>query len=353
VPSLLRGFSAPVKLSFNYTREQLSFLVANDTDGFNRWNASQQLGVSVFKDLIADYQAERELKLDEVLLGAYDAVLQACLNDGGAEVDKAMVAQLLTLPTEAYISEISTLIDVDAIHGVREFLRKSLAHPLQQLLSALYNENVESGEYNVSAASIAQRSLKNTCLGYLMCLDEKEWLNVCANQFSDANNMTDMNAALRLLVNSAMPEAVSVKADALGQFYTDWQDEPLVIDQWFTIQASCLLPGAIDRVVKLQEHPAFDIRNPNKVRSLIAVFCSANAVNFHQPDGSGYEFLGEKILQLDELNPQIASRLLTPMTRWRKYDEQRQKLMKQQLQKIRSQQGLSKDVFEIVDKSLR
>ena len=165
--------------------------------------------------------------------------------------------------------------------------------------------------------------------------------------------MTDVSAALRLLVNCEMPEAAPLRQKALQDFYTRWQHEALVVDQWFSVQAGSVLPGTLDQVLSLMQHPAFDIRNPNKVRALIGAFCGQNALHFHEISGAGYEFLAERILQLNALNPQIASRLLTPLTRWRKYDDTRQRLMRVQLQRIAAEPDLSSDVYEVVVKSLK
>lgn len=165
--------------------------------------------------------------------------------------------------------------------------------------------------------------------------------------------MTDVSAALRLLVNCPMPEAGSVTTVALAAFYDKWQDEALVVDQWFSIQASAVLPGALDRVKRLMSHPAFSIRNPNKVRALVGAFCAQNPLHFHDVSGAGYEFLADRIIELNALNPQIAARQLTPLTRWKKYDLTRQQLMREQLQRIAAQKDLSKDVYEVVAKSLK
>ncbi|MBU2097407.1 MAG: aminopeptidase N C-terminal domain-containing protein, partial [Gammaproteobacteria bacterium] len=193
----------------------------------------------------------------------------------------------------------------------------------------------------------------NTCLAYMMRLPQADFLQTCFDQYQAAANMTDVDAALRLLVNSTYPQAGALRDQALSDFYQRWKHESLVVNQWFTVQAITTRPGALQQVKNLMNHEAFDMRNPNKVRSLISAFCNSNAVNFHHLDGAGYEFLADQVIALNLMNPQIASRLLTPLTRWRKYNTSRQALMKAQLQRIADQPALSKDVFEVVSKSLK
>ncbi len=355
VPSLLRGFSAPVKLAFDYARDDLLFLMTYDTDGFNRWNAAQQLGVEVMEELLRDYQAGRALVLDQRVISAFASILRTCIEHcrNGTAQDKEMVAQLLTLPAEAYPSELATEIDVAGIHAVREFVANEIALTLKDSFFALYEFNAEYEPYRADAAGIARRVLKNTCVAYLMRTNDVRWLKVCQYQYSTADNMTDVAAALRLMVNSEIKGAAELSTNALADFYQKWQHEALVVDQWFSVQATSVLPGTLARVKELMQHPAFDIKNPNKVRALIGAFCGQNALHFHDISGAGYEFLADRILQLNTLNPQIASRLLTPLTRWKKYNPTRQALMRAQLERIAADMTLSKDVYEVVVKSLK
>ncbi len=349
VPSLLRGFSAPIRLSYSYTPEQLYFLMVHDTDGFNRWNASQQLAVTIIDELILQRTAEQQFELPEILVRAFKGVLQSSLDD--PQLDKAMVAQLLTLPAEGYLIEIAECADVEAIHEVREFLNNALAQNLAELFFAVYQVNSGQEEFSITAGAVAKRSLKNLCLAYLTRTSNESYLEHCNEQFAQADNMTDQHAALRLLVNCPDITEES-KQSSLDAFYQQWSHEPLVVDQWFSIQATCTLTGTLEKVKNLMKHVDFKFQNPNKVRSLIGAFCGQNHINFHNSDGSGYEFLAEQIMQLDTLNPQIASRLLAPLTRWEKYDPSRQKLMIKQLGRVRAKEDLSKDVFEVVEKSL-
>ena len=346
LPSLLRGFSAPVKLSFPYDRDQLMFLMQHDSDGFNRWEAGQQLSVQVLQELIGQQQKGEPLVLDQRLVKALGSVL------GNDSLDQAMVAEMLSLPSEAYLTEISEVADVDAIHTAREFARKQLADQLFDGLLARYQANREISrktEYVAEAEHFARRGLQNIVLSYLMLSGKPEVLAATLEQFDGCDNMTERLTALAVLVNSPFE---AERAKALEAFAEHFKDNPLVMDQWFSVQAGSTLPGGLARVRKLMEHPAFTMKNPNKVRALVGAFAGQNLVNFHAADGSGYRFLADIVIELNALNPQIASRQLAPLTRWRKYDAARQALMKGELQRIRDSGQLSSDVFEVVSKSL-
>jgi aminopeptidase N len=346
LPSLLRGFSAPVKLSFPYSRDQLMFLMQHDSDGFNRWEAGQQLAVQVLQDLIAQVQRGEALVLDQRLVEALRAVLT---NDA---LDPAMVAEMLSLPGEAYLTEISEVADVDAIHAAREFARRQLAEALFEPLWQRYQDNrvaSRSTPYVAQAEHFARRSLQNIALSYLMLCERPQVLAACLEQYGACDNMTERLGALAVLVNSPFE---AEKAQALAEFAEHFKDNPLVMDQWFSVQAASGLPGGLQRVEALMEHPAFTMKNPNKVRALIGAFAGQNLINFHAADGSGYRFLADQVISLNATNPQIASRQLAPLTRWRKYDSARQVLMQAQLQRILSSGELSSDVYEVLSKSL-
>ena len=343
LPSLLRGFSAPVKMTYPYSRDDRVFLAKNDPDGFNRWEAAQALAVEVMQGLTIMAQTGRPLMLDQRMVDVYRTVL----ND--PELDPAMVAEIIRLPSEAYLVELAEQADIDAIHKVREAMRLELGLALKDDMLAVWQRLAVPQPYSPDAASVARRSLKNTLLGYLMLTESEEVVAACVRQFIEANNMTDRQAALVALVNSPYEQQ---KQAALTEFATQWQSYPLVMDQWFSVQAACGLPGGLERVLALMQHPAFNVRNPNKVRAVIGAFANQNLVNFHRIDGAGYVFLAEQIIQLNSLNPQIAARLMTPLTRWRKYDGDRQALMQAQLQRIMNTPDLSPDVYEVVSKSL-
>ena len=349
IPSLLRGFSAPVRLLYDYSRADLLFLMVNDSDGFNRWNASQLLTIGLIEELQSDLAAGRDLALPQSLVDAYAGVLDSMLSD--PSVDKAMVAQLLSLPTVGFLIERADVADVESIHLVREFLLNGLAARFYSSFLDVYTNNTVNAEYAADAESIARRSLRNLALSYLMRSGMDKAVTLAQHQFVQASNMTDQLSGLRCLVNNGARVAVELKRDALASFYKQWSHEPLVVDQWFVVQAVCQLPGSLAQVKQLLEHADFDIRNPNKVRSLIGAFCGQNHVGFHDASGEGYEFLADQVLVLDKLNPQIASRLLMPLTRWKKFSAKRQGLMQAQLRRIKAQEELSKDLFEIVEKS--
>ncbi|MBS7597048.1 aminopeptidase N [Pseudomonas sp. RC2C2] len=346
LPSLLRGFSAPVKLSFPYDRDQLMFLMQHDSDGFNRWEAGQQLSVQVLQELIAQHQQGAKLVLDQRLVTALGTVL------ANEQLDQAMVAEMLSLPSEAYLTEISEVADVDAIHAAREFARQQIAEQLFEALNARYqaNRGVSRGtEYLAEAEHFARRSVQNIVLSYLMLSAKPEVLAATLEQFDACDNMTERLTALAVLVNSPFE---AERAKALESFAEHFKDNPLVMDQWFSVQAASTLPGGLARVKALMQHPAFTMKNPNKVRALVGAFAGQNLVNFHAGDGSGYRFLADLVIELNALNPQIASRQLAPLTRWRKYDSARQALMKGELERILASGSLSSDVYEVVSKSL-
>ena len=346
LPSLLRGFSAPVKLSFPYDRDQLMFLMKYDEDGFNRWEAGQQLSVQVLQELIGQHQRGEQLVLDERLIAAFHTLLQ------DNALDQAMVAEMLSLPSEAYLTELSEVADVEAIHAAREFARKRIAEALREPLWQRYQANREASRktpYLAEAEHIARRSLQNIALSYLMLVGGDEVLAACLEQYEACDNMTERLTALAVLVNSPYDDE---KAKGLEMFADYFKDNPLVMDQWFSVQAGCTLPGGLERVQALMGHPAFTLKNPNKIRALIGAFANQNLVNFHRADGAGYRFLADQVITLNALNPQIASRLLAPLTRWRKYAPARQALMRAELERILASGELSSDVYEVVSKSL-
>ncbi len=346
LPSLLRGFSAPVRLHFPYSRDQLMFLMQHDSDGFNRWEAGQQLAVQVLQELVGQQQAGQPLQLDERLVTALRTVLT------NEQLDPAMVAEMLSLPSEAYLTEISEEADVDAIHQAREFARRTLASELFEPLWQRYQDaRVQSRQtpYQAEAAHFARRALQNMALSYLMLGEQPKVLAACLEQYETCDNMTERLAALAVLVNSPFD---AEKAATLASFAERFKDNPLVMDQWFSVQAASTLPGGLERVQALMKHPAFTLKNPNKVRALIGAFAGQNLVNFHRLDGAGYRFLANLVIQLNAFNPQIASRQLAPLTRWRKYGAERRAMMRNELERILASGELSSDVYEVVSKSL-
>ncbi|MEG3078331.1 aminopeptidase N [Halomonas sp. 5021] len=341
VPSLLRNFSAPVKLHFPYSREDLAFLLTQDSDGFNRWDAGQRLAMLALDDLIAAHRNGVEKVMDSRVVEAFRTLL------ADAPADKAVLAEMLTLPSEAYIAEQQPIVDVDAIHAAREFVRQSLAMALRDEFMATFEANRSSEPYAPTPEQIAQRSLKNVALSYLMSIEDEQGVALCEGQFAANHNMTDVRHALTLLVHSDRDDLAS---PALKTFGEKWAHDPLVMDQWFTIQVSRPQPDVIDRVKYLMAHPAFSLKNPNRVRALIGAFAQ-NRVNFHRLDGQGYALLADVVIELNQLNPEIAARLITPLTRWQRFDETRQVLMRSELERIQ-REPLSSNVYEVVEKAL-
>jgi aminopeptidase N len=341
VPSILRGFSAPVKVKLDLTDEERLFLMAHDSDPFNRWDAGQQLAVKLVLGLVRDYQEGKQLALDNQYIDAFGETLRSGMED------KAFQAFALTLPAEGYIADFLTVIDPEAIHEARKFVQQVLAASLKDAFLTVYHAAEERGPYRTDPASIGKRSLKNTCLGYLTELEDDDVRQLCLRQYRTGGNMTDVLAALVNLANTECPE----RQEALATFHDKWKDNALVMDKWLAIQATSRLPTTLETVKKLMTHPVFTIKNPNKVRALIGAFAS-NAVRFHDLSGAGYTFLADQVLVLDPMNPQIAARLVSAFTMWKRYDAKRQTLMRKELERILAAPKLSKDVYEVVSKSL-
>jgi aminopeptidase N len=339
VLSLLRNFSAPVKLHHDYTPGELMFLMAFDSDGFARWDAAQSLHLQVLRSLVA--------APDAVLPEGYIEAVRKALTS--SEDDRELLAEVLTLPSESYIGDQMEVVDVDAIHTARNGLMRRIAEELRTDLLGVYRANSDTGPFSYEHAAIARRALKNLALGYLSRLEgDDEVESLVRAQYEAQQNMTDVSSALLLGVHAEMPFAAALLAD----FEQRWKDQPLVMDKWFSIQATSRQPGLVPRIRELMEHPGFTLRNPNRVRALIGAFVGANPARFHAADGSGYRLLADVVLELNMLNPQIASRLVRTLSRWRRYDEGRRERMQEQLERIRDADGLSKDVLEIVSKSL-
>ncbi|MGR9051731.1 MAG: aminopeptidase N, partial [Gammaproteobacteria bacterium] len=340
--SILRGFSAPVKLDMARDVSELAFLLRHDSDPFNRWEAGQQMASRIIMDLVAARRKGRSMVVDPSMIESYEYLLRQSWQD------LSYFALLLGLPSETYLAEQMTVIDVEGIHQAREQVTTELAESLRQPLLELYqtHHSDESGLFD--AGAIGRRRVKNACLGYLSKLRSPEIESLLAAQFRTAGNMTDQIAALSAIVNEAHPE----KDACLKAFYRQWQHEPLVLDKWFAIQASSSTPDTFENVTALLQHPAFDLRTPNRVRALIGAFSQANPLHFHAADGRGYRFLTDRIIDLNTVNPQVASRMLGALTQWRRYDEGRQRLMKAELERIMATESISKDVYEVASKSL-
>lgn len=344
VPSLLRNFSAPVKFKFGYSEKDLLRLMSADRDGFVRWNSSQELALKSLFGLVEG----RTQELSPLLVEGAKTLLE------DQSLDPAMVALMLNLPSESYMGDLQDQVQVEANHQARNQAQKALAHALKDQFLASYSRYIEGLKLDdgIHSKAIALRSLKNVCLDYLMLTDEAHVLDLAEQQFKTASNMTDELGALKSLVHSPFEAAAPLAEAALQDFYERWKGESLVVNLWLQVQATSPSEKALELVLNLLDHEAFNINNPNKVRALIGAFSNGNAVRFHAQDGSGYKFLADQIVILNAKNPQIASRLVTPLTKWRRYDEARAKEMKAQLKRIADLEGVSKDVYEVVSKSL-
>ena len=345
VPSLLRNFSAPVVLEANYSDQQLAFLLAHDSDPFNRWEAGQRLAtrrlLSLCNEGVGPNQAYPVTSQDELLADALAQLLR------DTSLDAAYRDLVLTLPSEVMLAEQVDVIDPDAIHNARCALRNYLSHVLRDDFIAAYNANHQSGSYSPDAISSGRRALRNNSLGYLAELNDSAIHQLIQDQLAQASNMTDRLAALSIMNVHQTPGI----RDALQSFYKDFEHEALVIDKWFSLQASA--PGTDTKAIrKLMEHPAFSMTNPNRARSLLFAFCNNNAAQFHATDGSGHAFWAEQVITLDKINPQVAARLARSMDRWRKFTPALQASMKMALEKVASTRKLSNDVAEVIGKSL-
>ena len=334
--SFLRNFSAPVKVQFEQTDAELLFLLAHDSDGFSRYEAGQKLMLSWLQQL-----QQGTFELTEQARQALIGLLE------DPQLDAALVAYLLTLPSQAYLAELATEIDPQAIFSAHQQLEKHVAVSLHSAFKACYLRLHSSEPYQPTHQQMAPRKLKNLALKYWLLADPSA-LSAVQAQYQQADNMTDSMAALSILVNS---EHQTEAAELLVDFYARWQHDALVINQWFAVQAGSQMLGSLEQVEALLEHPAFDWRNPNKIRSVLGVFAHQAVVHFHREDGAGYQLLADAIIRLNKANPQIAARLLTPLTSWQRYKPSLKRLMRQQLQRILAE-DLSKDVFEVVSKSL-
>ncbi len=341
VPSLLRDFSAPVVLDFPYGEDELAHLLAYDSDPFNRWEAGQRLfGQSILGNTARLMRGEPPQWASSIVEAA-----RKVLKSGS---DPAFVAEALTLPSETTLAEQMPVVDPQALHEARNDLLRTLAVYLEEDLVETYARLAPQGAYRPDTAEAARRRLRNLCLASLNELDSEEYRALAGTQFVHADNMTDQFAALSVLVNSPGEAG----EEALADFYERWRHEALVVDKWLAVQAASRLPGTLGRVEALTGHSAFDSKNPNKVYALLRTF-GVNHLHFHAADGGGYRFLGGWIARLDPVNPQVASRLARCFDRWRKFDEVRQSHARETLTSLHGDKGLSRDVFEVVDKALR
>lgn len=337
VVSLFRDFSAPVRINYQHSQSALRFMLQHDSDGFNRWDAGQQLMLHWIE--LAE-KGRFKLAKEDI------AALHSVISD--ESLDPAMVAYLLALPSEAYIAETRKSYDPVAIHNGREQVLSEVAEALIEDFKACYERLNVPAEYQPAPADMARRSLKNLALSY-WARASSGGIEAAKAQFNSADNMTDQMAALRVLVTCADQAEAQ---EALNAFYEQWKHDSLVVNQWLTVQCGSSRLGSPDHIEKMLEHEAFDWRNPNKVRSVIGAFANQALCHFHSENGRGYRLLADAVIRLNTSNPQIASRLLTPLTRWKRLVPNQSHLMKAELQRIMDSGSLSKDVYEVVSKSL-
>lgn len=340
IVSLLRDFSAPIVLHYAASQDELLALLRFETNGFAKWDAAQRLALAC---LTHCYDAPRaEWSIPSALLDACTHVLD------DVSLDPALRAELLTPPSYEDVASTLEQVDVDRVEAAREFYKIELGRALFPKAQACYQALWQQEDHAMNGNAYGRRKLRNVCLSLMMKANEDRALTFCNTQFSQARTMTDQIASLSLLVNCSQSGA---RQQAIDTFYHQWEKDDLVMDKWFALQASCELACTLEQVKALLSHPHFNIKNPNKVRSVIGAFTQANPRNFHAKDGSGYAFLTEMLLKLDKINPQITARLATPFTRWQRLNVARQEAMQQQLT-ILAANDLSRDLRELVEKSL-
>lgn len=339
VPSLNRQYSAPIKIEAPYTKEERLFLMAYDSDDFNRWDASQELATDLILDQVKQLAEKNAIEVDKGFIDAFGKVLE------DPHLDMALKAKILTLPSEELLGQRQGIIDFDGIYRVREHFSKEIAEAYYaQFLVHYYGLNT-SNAYHFTPEEVGKRSLKNTCLAYLMKTKSDSAIALCAMQFDQATNMTDSIIALALLCQVECPE----KDQALAQFYKRWKNDPLVMCKWLSVQAASKLPNVLERVEHLSNDPIFDKKIPNLVRALYGTFID-NTIYFHSLDGKGYAHIADQVLLMDKINPHVAARIAGGFKKYARVDGARQKLMKVQLDRILAEKDISPHIYEILSK---
>lgn len=339
IPSILRGFSAPVKLQSDLTDDDLLFLMAHDSDGFNRWDAGQ----TCLQRLILKNAANRQNEIPRKLLEAFGKLI----ND--TTTDKALLAKALTLPSENYLSQLMDVVDVDALYDARHAVMSIIGKNYCDDLMHLYKSNIDlHTPYAPSPEQVGRRRLKSAALRFIQATDAESATVHAAEQYKTAQNMTDKVSALGILTDTQSSE----RQDAFDDFYQTFKHDPLVLDKWFSLQALADRDDAVEMVAALTDHADFTYKNPNRLRSLLGSFSFNNMRCFHRADGAGYKLLADTVIKVNGINPSTAARLLTPMRQWKRYDTSRKDLMQAQLKRILSEKDISNDVYEIVSKSL-
>jgi aminopeptidase N len=342
VPSLGRGYSAPVRVEFDYDEPALSLLAAHDSDPVNRWDAAQRMFTLAIRAIAAEQRGGRSASLTQGLVD----VIAALLDDHAR--DPALIALALSPPDPAYVASLDAVIDVDGIDNARSLVVRELARALPDRFERVYHAQRRTGRYEPTPAQMAQRRLANVCLRYLAERGDAAGRAFAVEQYETADNMTEAVGALGALADATSPE----RDDLYARFEERWRDEPLVLDKWFALEATSRRPGTLMRVRQLLGHPRFNVRNPNRVRSLVGAFALRNFARFHAADGSGYAFVADQVLALDPMNPQLAARIAGAFELWKRFDEPRRGRASIELKRIAGAPALSPDVTEIVTRSL-
>ena len=349
VVSFNRDFSAPVNVGTTPSHDDLAFLMGNDTDAFNRWEAGQKYASDLLVHAVNAFVKSGDASTADHALGNVDAfcnALRATLTND--DLDKAFRAQAMILPGEAMLAEQLQPADPEAIYQVRQALLRKIGLSLQDEFEAAYRNNASNDAYSPDATSAGQRALRSVALSYLVATGERVFVDLALEQYRTADNMTDRMSALVVLNDQDHPG----RDEALADFESRFASDTVVIDKWFALQAMSSRADTLDQIKKLVEHAAFTMRNPNKVRALIGAFGMGNQRNFHAADGSGYAFYADRLMELDNLNPQVAARLAAPLGKWRKFDDNRASKMKAELNRILAKENLSRDLYEIASKSV-
>lgn len=342
IPSILRGFSAPVRLVIDQSDEDLALLLAHDRDSFNRWDAGQRLGARVILQMVAEVQAGKTPEVPQHLIDAMQSVV------ADLELDPALKAYALRLPDSSTLGAEMDVIDPDALYQARKLCVQGIAGALKESFEMLYRSLEDLGPYEFNLRAVGRRQLRNLCLGYLTSLEGEAQLQLAAVQFETSNNMTERMAAFLCQVNHDTDR----REASLQTFLDRYRKDALVVDKWFAVQASSSHPDTLQHVKALLEHEAFDIKNPNKVRSLVRTF-AGNQLRFHGADGEGYRFIADMVIQLDALNPQMAARIAGAFSQWRRFDVDRQAKMQSEMERIGATEALSKDTGEIIARCLK
>ena len=342
IPSLFRNFSAPIRLKTERPNQELFFLMKHDTDPFNAWDAGQKLMLNELLQIVKNIQSDKAAHVSREWSETFGYFLSK------KQSDKAFQAKMISLPSFEIVAQKMSVIDPEAIIKAEHVLKYELAKNHEKVLMGLYKDNVENGHFSIETDAIGKRLLKNVCLSYLSTLETDEVLDKVLNQYHNANNMTDRLSALSLLSHWDTAE----RGRIFDHFYKTWKEDDLVIDDWFMLQARSRLSGTFEQVIELVQHPAFNLQNPNRLRSLIFSFCKNNPLHFHDKSGHGYAFCADKVMEIDRFNRQMAAGLVRSFNSWKRYDTERQSKIRVQLERIKRNPSISSDVFELVTQIL-